>query len=68
MVTEMGIITTPAAISVYLVFRVARRMIGEVPLESIFKGIFPFLLVVIAGIIILMIFPQIILCLPNLMY
>jgi tripartite ATP-independent transporter DctM subunit len=50
------------------VFGVARRVIGEVPLESIFKGIFPFLLAVIAGVIILMIFPQIILLLPNLMY
>ena len=68
MVTEMGVITSPVGINVYVVFRVARRVIGEAPLESIFKGIFPFLLVVIAGIIILMIFPQIILCLPNLMY
>jgi TRAP-type C4-dicarboxylate transport system permease large subunit len=68
MVTEMGVITQPVGINVYVVFGVARRVIGEVPLESIFKGIFPFLLAVIAGIIILMIFPQIILFLPNLMY
>jgi TRAP-type C4-dicarboxylate transport system permease large subunit len=51
-----------------VVFGVARRVIGEVPLESIFKGIIPFLLAVVAGIIVLMIFPQIILFLPNLMY
>ncbi|MBW1689872.1 MAG: C4-dicarboxylate ABC transporter permease [Deltaproteobacteria bacterium] len=68
MVTEMGVITPPVGINVYVVFGVARRVIGEVPLESIFKGIFPFLLAVIAGTIILMIFPQIILFLPNLMY
>lgn len=68
MITEMGVITPPVGINVYVVFGVARRVIGEVPLESIFKGIFPFLLAVIAGIIILMIFPQIILFLPNLMY
>lgn len=68
MVTEMGVITPPVGINVYVVFGVARRVIGEVPLESIFKGIFPFLLAVIAGVIILMIFPQIILYLPNLMY
>ena len=68
MVTEMGVITPPVGINVYVVFGVARRVIGEVPLESIFKGILPFLLAVIAGIIILMIFPQIILFLPNLMY
>jgi TRAP-type C4-dicarboxylate transport system permease large subunit len=68
MVTEMGVITPPVGINVYVVFGVARRVIGEVPLESIFKGIFPFLLAVIAGIIILMLIPQIILFLPNLMY
>jgi len=68
MVTEMGVITPPVGINVYVVFGVARRVIGEVPLESIFKGIVPFLFAVIAGVIILMIFPQIILLLPNLMY
>ncbi len=68
MVTEMGVITPPVGINVYVVFGVARRVIGEVPLESIFKGIVPFLFAVIAGVIILMIFPQIILYLPNLMY
>ncbi|HIC85311.1 MAG TPA: TRAP transporter large permease [Desulfobacterales bacterium] len=68
MVTEMGVITPPVGINVYVVFGVARRVIGEIPLESIFKGILPFLLAVIAGIIILMIFPGLILYLPNMMY
>ncbi len=68
MVTEMGVITPPVGINVYVVYGVAKNVIGEVPLESIFKGIFPFLLAVIVGIIILMIFPQIILFLPRLMY
>ncbi len=68
MVTEMGVITPPVGINVYVVFGVARNVIGEVPLESIFKGIFPFLLAVIAGVIILIIFPQLILILPHLMY
>ena len=68
MVTEMGVITPPVGINVYVVFGVARRVIGEVPLESIFKGIFPFLIAVIVGVIILMLAPQIILFLPNLMY
>ena len=68
MVTEMGVITPPVGINVYVVYGVAKNVIGEVPLESIFKGILPFLLAVVAGIIILMIFPQIILFLPNLMY
>jgi len=68
MVTEMGVITPPVGINVYVVFGVAKRVIGEVPLEAIFKGIFPFLIAVIAGVIILMFFPEIILFLPNLMY
>ncbi len=68
MTTEMGVITPPVGINVYVVFGVARRIIGEVPLESIFKGILPFLLAVITGVIILIMFPQIILFLPNVMY
>jgi TRAP-type C4-dicarboxylate transport system permease large subunit len=68
MVTEMGVITPPVGINVYVVYGVAEGVIGGVPLESIFKGIVPFLLAVIAGLIILVLFPQIILLLPNLMY
>jgi TRAP-type C4-dicarboxylate transport system permease large subunit len=68
MVTEMGVITPPVGINVYVVYGVAEGVIGGVPLESIFKGILPFLLAVIVGLIILILFPQIILFLPNLMY
>ena len=68
MVTEMGVITPPVGINVYVVFGVAKTVIDEVPFESIFKGIFPFLIAIVLGIAILMIFPQIILFLPNLMY
>jgi tripartite ATP-independent transporter DctM subunit len=68
MVTEMGVITPPVGINVYVVYGVAEGVIGKVPLESIFKGILPFLLAVIIGVIILMVLPQLILFLPNLMY
>ncbi len=68
MVTEMGVITPPVGINVYVVYGVAEGVIGKVPLESIFKGILPFLLAVIVGVIILMTLPQLILFLPNLMY
>ncbi len=68
MVTEMGVITPPVGINVYVVFGVARSLPGGMALESIFKGIFPFMLAVFIGIIILFIFPQIVLYLPNLMY
>jgi C4-dicarboxylate transporter DctM subunit len=68
MITEMGVITPPVGINVYVVYGVAESVIGGVPLESIFKGILPFLLAVIVVLIILVLFPQIILFLPNLMY
>lgn len=68
MVTEMGVITPPVGINVYVVYGVAEGVVGGIRLESIFKGIIPFFIAIIVGIIILMIFPQIILVLPNLMY
>ncbi len=68
MVTEMGVITPPVGINVYVVYGVAEGVIGGVPLESIFKGIVPFLIAVIVGLVILIFVPQIILLLPNLMY
>jgi len=68
MITEMGVITPPVGINVYVVYGVARNVIGEVPLESIFRGIIPFLLAVVAGLIVMFLFPQIILFLPNFMY
>jgi len=69
MVTEMGVITPPVGINVYVVYGVAKNVLKEeIPLEKIFKGIFPFLLAVILGVIILIMFPSIILFLPNLMY
>ena len=68
LITQMGVITPPVGINVYVVYGVAKTVIGDVSLESIFKGIIPFLLAVIVGTIIMTIFPQIILLLPNLMY
>ena len=69
MVTEMGVITPPVGINVYVVYGVAKNVLEkEIPLEKIFKGIFPFLIAVIIGVIILIMFPKIILYLPNLMY
>ena len=68
MVTQMGVITPPVGINVYVVYGVAQSVTGGVPLEAIFKGIVPFLIAVIAGTILMAIFPQIILLLPTLMY
>lgn len=68
MVTEMGVITPPVGINVYVVYGVARSLPGGMQLEAIFKGIFPFMLAVLVGIIIMALFPGLILFLPNLMY
>ena len=68
LVTQMGVITPPVGINVYVVYGVAEGAVGGVRLESIFKGIIPFLIAIIVGIVILVAFPQIILVLPNLMY
>lgn len=64
LVTEMGVITPPVGINVYVVNGVAR----DVPLESIFQGIIPFLIALIIGTALLIAFPQFVLFLPNLMY
>lgn len=68
MVTEMGVITPPVGINVYVVYGVARSLPEGINLEAIFKGIVPFLGAVVVGIVIMMIFPEIILFLPNLIY
>lgn len=63
LITEMGVITPPVGINVYVVSGVAK----DVPLEVIFKGILPLLGALIVCNIILIIFPQIALFLPSLM-
>ena len=63
MVTEMGVITPPVGVNVYVVSGVAK----DVPLEVIFKGIFPLLLALIVAVILMVAFPQIALFLPGLM-
>lgn len=68
LVTEMGVITPPVGINVYVVYGVSQSVVGDISLEDIFKGIFPFLMATVVGIVLLMIFPQIILFLPRLMY
>lgn len=68
LVTQMGVITPPVGINVYVVYGVSQSVVGGIPLEKIFKGIFPFLIAVVVGTILMAIFPEIILYLPNRMY
>jgi C4-dicarboxylate transporter DctM subunit len=68
LVTQMGVITPPVGINVYVVYGVAQSVTGGVALEAIFKGIIPFLIAVIIGTFLMAVFPDIILFLPRLMY
>jgi C4-dicarboxylate transporter DctM subunit len=63
LITEMGVITPPVGVNVYVVYGVAKN----VPLEAIFRGVFPMLLALLLCNLILLIFPQIALFLPSLM-
>lgn len=61
LVAEMGVITPPVGVNVFVIKGIA----PEIPLEVIFKGILPFLFALIFFTIILMIFPQIATFLPS---
>jgi tripartite ATP-independent transporter DctM subunit len=63
MVVAMGVITPPVGMNVYIIKGVA----PHIPLEVIFKGIWPFLGALIICLIILIIFPAIATILPNLL-
>jgi len=62
LVAEMGVITPPVGVNVFVLKGIA----PDVPLEKIFKGILPFLAALIVVTFILVVFPQIATFLPNL--
>ena len=63
-VMEMGQITPPIGINVFALKSVAR----DVPLETIFKGVFPFFICMVVTVFILTIWPQLAIWLPNLFF
>ncbi len=62
LVTQMGVISPPVGVNVYVVSGIER----DVPLEKIFRGALPFLFTLMLAAAILMMFPVISLWLPNL--
>ena len=62
LVSEMGVITPPVGVNVFVIKGIA----PDVPLYVIFRGIFPFLIALIIMTALLLIFPQIALFLPGL--
>jgi len=63
LVVAMGVITPPVGMNVYIIKGIA----PDVPLEVIFRGIWPFLIAVIVCCALLVAFPQIATVLPSLM-
>ena len=61
LVTELGVITPPVGINVYVVSGIAK----DVPLEVIFKGTLPFVLALCTYLLVMTLFPQIALYLPS---
>ena len=60
-VIEMGLITPPVGLNVFVVKAVA----SEVPMATIFRGVFPFWIAMAVCLILLIAMPQIALFLPN---
>jgi C4-dicarboxylate transporter DctM subunit len=63
LVTEMGVITPPVGVNVYVIKGIAE----DVPIETIFKGIFPFLAALVVEVAILLAFPIVATFLPSFM-
>ena len=64
LVTEMGVITPPVGINVYVVYGVTR---DDVTLGTIFRGVMPMLIALLVCNLAIIFFPQIALFLPGLM-
>ena len=64
LVMEMGQITPPIGVNVFAIASVAE----DVTMDKIFRGIIPFFLCMIACVVLLVLFPQIALYLPNLFF
>lgn len=64
MVVAMGVITPPVGMNIYILKGIA----PEIPLETMFRGIWPFLLMQVLLVLIMIAIPGIATFLPNLIY
>lgn len=62
-VMNMGLLTPPLGLSVYIISGVAK----DVPIQRIFKGVVPMLITIIVCIVLIVIFPEIVTFLPDMM-
>ena len=59
---EIGVITPPVGMNVFIL-----SAVSGIPPKIIFKGVWPFVLATLTCIILITMFPQIVLLLPNMM-
>ena len=62
-VMNMGLLTPPLGLSVYIISGVVK----DIPIQRIFKGVIPMLLTIILCLVLVVIFPEIVTFLPDLM-
>ncbi|MFH1488412.1 MAG: TRAP transporter large permease [Pseudomonadota bacterium] len=60
---EIGLITPPVGMNVYII----KGISGDVPMFTIFRGIIPFLIADLCHVTLLLVVPQVVTFLPNLM-
>lgn len=63
-VVQMGLIAPPVGLNVFVV----RSVVPDVPLTTIYKGVTPFLIAMVAALLLIIAFPQIALIIPNSMF
>ena len=60
---EMGAITPPVGLNCFIISGVAK----DIPLSKIYRGVLPFTVTIVIGVLLLLFIPQIALILPNMM-
>ncbi len=63
LVMELGAIAPPVGLNCFIIQGVAR----DIPLGTIYKGALPFVITILIGIVLLYLFPDIVMVLPNLL-
>jgi C4-dicarboxylate transporter DctM subunit len=63
LISQIAVVTPPVGVNVY----VTKGLVPDVPIARIFRGTFPFLVAMVVMLAIVLIFPDMILWLPNLL-
>lgn len=66
LVTQAGIITPPVGVNAYVVHGIMKDMSNKISLGEVFRGSNPFLVAIVAAIVLIFIFPQLATFLPSL--